>query len=214
MNQQQLGNDSQPLGSPVTDDGEYSASRTAPAGNHVAGDEDVEGQEPVLVIGVGNPYRRDDGFGVVVLNRLGEQPTPGLLTVEESGESAALISRWSGHPFVIMVDAVSSGAEPGTIHRLECGDGKWNVPARSSQASTHGLGVANAVELGTVLNQLPERLVIFGVETADVSNGSGLTAKVAAAVDVVVAKIVAEAHTAPSHQGRGQTDAQAVLGSS
>lgn len=147
--------------------------------------------EPMLVIGVGNPYRRDDGFGLAVLSRLQDLALPGVSIVEESGEPAALIARWSGHPLVIMVDAVSSGAAPGSIHQLECGNGIWDVGSRRSSASTHGLGVADAVELGGLLDQLPARLVILGVETQDVTNGTGLSTRVAAAVDPVVGKIAA-----------------------
>jgi hydrogenase maturation protease len=146
--------------------------------------------EPVLVVGVGNPYRRDDGFGVAVLDRLRELKIPGIQIVEESGEPAALVARWTGHSVVIMVDALASGATPGTIHRLECGGGVWDLGDRTSAASTHGLGVADAIELAKVLDQLPARLVIFGAETQDVSNGPGLSDVVAAAVDPVAREIV------------------------
>lgn len=147
---------------------------------------------PVLVIAVGNPYRRDDGVGLAVLEHLSQEDLPGVTLVEESGESAALISRWQGAPFVVLVDAVSSGATAGTVHRLERGDGQWSVGARSAQASTHSLGVGSAIELGRVLDCLPDRLVLFGVETADVGNGEGLTSPVAAAVPAVAKRIAAE----------------------
>ncbi|MGV1037201.1 MAG: hydrogenase maturation protease [Candidatus Nanopelagicales bacterium] len=146
----------------------------------------------VLVIGVGNPYRRDDGVGVAVIDRLRRQQHAQIKVVEESGEPFALVTRWTGRDFVIMIDAVSSGAAPGTIQRIECSHGAWQSIAPTSSASTHGLGIADAVELGVVLNRLPDRLLIFGVETADVSNGQGLTQPVAAAVDEVVADIVDE----------------------
>ena len=146
----------------------------------------------VLVIGVGNPYRRDDGAGVVVIDRLRQQGHPDIEVVEESGEPVALIARWTDHPFVIMVDAVTSGAPPGTIARIECSNGTWQQGTSVSAASTHGLGIADAVELGGVLKRLPERLLIFGIESADVSNGRGLTSAVAAAVDDVVRAIADE----------------------
>ncbi|MDZ7578312.1 MAG: hydrogenase maturation protease [Candidatus Nanopelagicales bacterium] len=148
---------------------------------------------PVLVIGVGNPYRRDDGVGLAILERLRSQPLDGVEIVEETGEPTALVTRWAGYSFAIMIDAVSSGAPPGTVHRIECSDGNWAVPARNSKASTHGLGVAEAVQLGLALNRIPDRLTILGVETKDVANGEGLSPEVAAAVDDVVAAVIAEA---------------------
>ena len=163
--------------------------------------------DPVLVIGVGNPYRRDDGFGVAVLNRLQELAVPGISIVEESGEPAALIARWSDQSLVIMVDAVSSGADPGTIHHLECGNGAWDVRGRSASASTHGLGVAEAVELGKLLDQLPARLVILGVETEDTTNGTGLSKVVAATVDPVACEIadIVTIATDPATTALGRT---------
>jgi len=149
--------------------------------------------DKVLVIGVGNPYRGDDGVGVAVIDRLRDQDHPDIEVCEESGESVALISRWADRQFVIMVDAVTSGAAPGTIARIECSEGSWQVGPRTGAASTHGLGVADAVELGTVLERLPERLLIFGIEAGAVENGHGLTDPVAAVVDEVVQAIIDEA---------------------
>jgi hydrogenase maturation protease len=155
-----------------------------------------------LVIAVGNPFRRDDGIGLVVLDRL-SAAHPDVAAVEETGEPAALVSRWSGRDCVVLVDAVSSGAAAGTIHRLDCSDGRWSGAPPSAKASTHGLGVADAVELGSVLGRLPARLVLLGVETADVSAGVGLTDAVAAVVDDVVARVMSEVSpTVPMTGGR------------
>lgn len=145
----------------------------------------------VLVIGVGNPYRCDDGVGLVVLDRLGRDH-PQVEVVEETGEPAALVSRWTGRDNVVLVDAVSSGGAPGMIHRLDCSGGQWSGAPPAAQASTHGLGVADAVELGRILGRLPDRLILLGVETGDVSAGVGLTDAVTAAVDDVVAAVLVE----------------------
>lgn len=145
----------------------------------------------VLVIGVGNPYRHDDGVGLAVLAELGRR-LPSVPTAEETGEPAGLIARWSGHDRVILVDAISSDAEAGTVHRMHCCGGRWAVPPPAGQASTHGLGVADAVELGRVLEDLPHDLLLLGVTTADVTEGTGLSPAVAAAVPQVVDLIVAE----------------------
>lgn len=142
----------------------------------------------VLVVGVGNPFRRDDGVGLKVLGRLtsmagDDDALAGADIVEESGEPVALIARWTGYDDVIMIDAVSSGGEPGALHRIECSGGNWDVGRSSARASTHGLGVAEAVALGQSLDRLPRRLVVLGVETGDTSQGEGLSAAVERQVD-------------------------------
>lgn len=157
----------------------------------------------LLVIGVGNPYRHDDGVGLAVLAEVERRAPPGVRTAEESGEPAALIARWAGHDRVVLVDAISSSAAPGTVHRMHCCDGRWTVPPPARQASTHGLGVAEAVELGRVLDQIPRELLLLGVTTGDVSEGTGLSPDVAAAVPRVVDLIAAEARTTPPARPSG-----------
>lgn len=146
-----------------------------------------------LVIGVGNPYRRDDGVGIAVVERLRQEAELDLDVVEESGEPAALVERWTGRSLVVLVDALRSGAPGGTVQRVESDLRRWNAPTGSSHMSGHGLGVAEAIDLGEALDRLPDRLLIFGVEAADLADGTGLSPAVAAAVSVVVDAIRSEA---------------------
>lgn len=139
------------------------------------------------VICVGNPYRRDDGVGLAVLRELAG--VPGVTAVEATGDAASLLSLWADEPQVVLVDAISAGAPPGTVHELHCRDGRWTVPPPSAPASTHGLGVAAAIELGRALGQLPREVTLLGVEAGDCGHGEGLTAPVAAAVPEVVRRI-------------------------
>ncbi len=151
----------------------------------------------VLVVAVGNPFRHDDGLGLAVLDRLvalaqADDSLAHADIVEESGEPVALISRWADYDSVIMIDAVSSGGQPGQLHRIECSGGNWDLGRSSARASTHGLGVAEAVALGRTLDRLPHRLVVLGLETADVSQGEGLSAPVAASLEQLIDAAVAD----------------------
>ncbi len=142
-----------------------------------------------LVIGVGNPYRRDDGVGAVVVQRLRDEAVVGLDAVEASGEPAALLDEWSGRDLAIVVDAVRSGGSPGHLHRWTHEHGHWDAAPQLDGVSSHGLGVGDAVELGRLLDRLPRRLVVLGVEAGDVGDGLGLSDPVARAVDVVVDEV-------------------------
>ena len=141
-----------------------------------------------LVIGVGNPYRHDDGVGIVVAQRLRELGVDADVA-EESGEPVGLVQRWLGRSNVTLVDAVSAGAAPGTVYRLDCTAGEWAGAPPAGAVSTHGLGLAEAVELGRALEQLPEHLVLVAVEALDVSEGVGLSPPVALAVEAVVSEV-------------------------
>jgi len=72
-----------------------------------------------LVIGLGNDFRRDDGAGRIAARRVRELAGDTVHVVEESGEGAALMDTWRDAESVVLIDAVHSGAKPGTIHRLD-----------------------------------------------------------------------------------------------
>ena len=72
-----------------------------------------------LIIGLGNDYRSDDAVGRVVARKLRAESLDGVRILEESGEGAALMDAWQGADFVILIDAVHSGAKPGTIYRID-----------------------------------------------------------------------------------------------
>jgi hypothetical protein len=63
---------------------------------------------------------------------------------------------------VVIVDAVTSGAAPGTVHRFEPRDGA--LPSDLRFASTHAFSIADALELARALGRAPQRVVVFGVE--------------------------------------------------
>ena len=73
--------------------------------------------------------------------------------VEREGEPIDLIDMWADEPQTTVIDAVSSGAEPGTIHRVDAGQAR--LPAELFRGSTHALGVAEAVELARALGRPP-----------------------------------------------------------
>jgi hydrogenase maturation protease len=143
-----------------------------------------------LLIGVGNPFRGDDGVGGVVIRRLRGQNLPGFTILEETGDGAELLEAWQGASAVILVDAVQSGVAPGTIHRLDAVAEK--LPKWFSHCSTHAFGVAEAIELARTLGELPPSLIVYGIEGLDFSAGTSLSPEVAASVPGVVSSILAE----------------------
>lgn len=125
------------------------------------------------VIGVGNPWRGDDGAGPAVARAAGGVST---------ADPARLLDLWEGARHAVVVDACVSGAAPGTIHRGDAGR-----PAQP--ASTHGIGVADAIALARSLGRLPPRLDVYAIEGADFGHGDRLTPAVAAAVDALAGEL-------------------------
>ena len=142
-----------------------------------------------LVIGVGNRWRGDDGVGPCTIEALAriEGLDAELLTLD--GEPARLVAAWQGRSVVVIVDAIVTGDPPGTVHVIT---DLARLPGAAAGASSHGGGIAEAVALGRALGQLPDRLLVVGVEPAAVGHGGELSPSVAAAVDAVVRLVAAE----------------------
>jgi hydrogenase maturation protease len=149
----------------------------------------------IMVIGIGNEWRRDDAVGLLVVRRVREIEA-GIDVLESSGYAARLLESWQGRDKVILVDAMASGAEPGTVSRFAAHLAP--LPLESFAAgSSHTLGLSQIVELGRALGQLPRRLVVFGVEGHIFDLGQGLSREVAAAIPRVVMEILGELPEGP-----------------
>lgn len=145
----------------------------------------------IAVIGVGNEFRRDDGVGWAVIARLRERavdrPLPtGTVLATCDGDPAHLIGLWEGTDLAVVVDAAHAHpAHPGRVHRLALDTDALERP----QASSHGLGLGEAVELARVLGRLPGRLAVYAVEGADTALGPGLSSSVEAVVQPLAESI-------------------------
>lgn len=95
---------------------------------------------------------------------------------------------WQGHDRVCVVDAVSSGAPPGSIHRMDAS--KEPIPSKFFSCSTHDFGVAEAIEMARALDQLPRQLQLFGIEGENFQPGEMLSAEVERAMELVVDEIL------------------------
>jgi hydrogenase maturation protease len=154
-------------------------------------------REPsVVVIGVGNEYRGDDGVGPAVLMLLRDDIPEGVALVPSDGEPTRLVEAWTGASTAIVVDAVAaSGSPPGALHRLDVTANAESVPSRQG-TSSHDLGVGSAVALGRALDRMPGRLLVHGVQGADFSQGVAMCPAVAARLADLAAAVLADVRAA------------------
>ncbi len=145
---------------------------------------------PVLVIGIGNELRGDDAAGLLAARRLKARSGREIAISEQPGDGTAIMRAWQGAEAVIVVDTVCSDMAPGTIYRFEAGSRP--IPAELFSLSTHGFGLAEAIELARVLRQLPPRLVVYAIEGRQFATGSGPSRAVRQAVQYVVDSILHE----------------------
>jgi hydrogenase maturation protease len=138
-------------------------------------------RDPFLIIGLGHEYRHDDGFGACVLRELQKKviaESDALLFHE--GDVSDLLERWKDRN-VIVIDACESQGAPGRLHVLK----PLREPclAGENPVSSHGLGLAETIELGEVLDRLPRELTVITVEGQDFSSGQGLSLELRSALD-------------------------------
>jgi hydrogenase maturation protease len=154
-----------------------------------------------LVFGIGNEYRRDDAVGLVVARRIKARAPAHVSIFEHCRDGASLMEAWNNSPAlllkaqresgVIIIDAVHSGAEPGTVFRFEAH--AQPVPAKFFHCSSHAFGLAEAIEMARVLHQLPPCLIVYGIEGKNFAAGKGLSAEVEKSVPGVVENVWREA---------------------
>ena len=151
----------------------------------------------ILLAGVGNVLRADDGFGVEVARRLADLSFPeGVRVVETGIGGIALVQELQeGWDALVVVDTVDLDRSPGTVMLIE--PDVVDVEALSWDqrhdmlADMHLATPERALMLARALGVLPTRVLEVGCQPEDAhAVGEGLSAPVTAAVDIAVAEIV------------------------
>jgi hydrogenase maturation protease len=136
-------------------------------------------------VGIGSVHG-DDAVGPAVARLL--EGTPGVDVVERADPSS-LVELLGGRDLVVVVDAMVSGAEPGGVRVFETSD--IPRPVRFGGGGTHGIGVDEALELARLLDRLPSRVVVVGIEVSGIGTGTGLSPEARAAT-TRAARVVGE----------------------
>jgi hydrogenase maturation protease len=140
----------------------------------------------VLIAGIGNVFRTDDGFGPEVARRLAGLPWPDGVRVSDYGIRGLhltydLLDPWEA---LVLVDALPDRGEVGRVVVLEIGAEHVGAVSRMDAHSMEPATVLAA--LGTLGGRLPPRTLLVGCQVADTGDGMGLTPPVAAAVERAV----------------------------
>ncbi len=130
----------------------------------------------------GNEGAGDDAAGIALLASLAERANEPERFVRVVDFGLELLDRMAGVDLMVLLDAVSSGAEPGTIHFLPAG-----AAARHRAAVAHGWDVDGVLALARALGRKVPRVVVCGIELASIAPGDALSAPVRGAVERLAA---------------------------
>lgn len=147
-----------------------------------------------VIIGMGNPLLSDDGVGIAVAHavaqRLRQDQDMDLSVTELHTGGIRLMEAMAGFRCAVVVDAMLSGAAPGTLKRFDPED----FVTTKNTFSSHDTDFATAYELGLMAGiPLPERVSFWGIEAREYDLfGERFSDEVAAALPGAVNRIADE----------------------
>lgn len=145
------------------------------------------------VISLGNRFRGDDSVGPYVLHRLRPHIEPAVPCIENGGDMANLLEVWKDR-YVCLVDAVADDdLTTGAILRVD-GLAAEILPSLCT-TSSHGINLGEALEMGRLIQALPQRLEIYGICGENFAISAGLSPAVQAAAEIVEQEILALLNT-------------------
>jgi len=167
----------------------------------------TSGSVELLVLGLGNPLLGDDGAGLLLLSELERQATEwgGRVEFLDGGtQGLMLLDRVAGRPALLILDAVSLGAPPGTVHVLR---DKEALGLDSHHSRTvHEGNAAELLAAALLLGECPARVSVVGIEPARVRTGIGVSEPVRAALEPALDAargIIVECLDGASQRGTG-----------
>jgi hydrogenase maturation protease len=141
----------------------------------------------IKIIGLGNPYRGDDGVGLAVIEELKKMSLPDDVELIDSGaDDLGIFEHMKTCSHLIIVDAISAGKEPGTV--MEFTAERLNGIRNTRNLDIHSFGLAGAIELAKKM-RVQGKITIIGVEPEITNHKEGLSDLVRSKIPLLVSKI-------------------------
>lgn len=156
-----------------------------------------EWREAILVLGLGNPLRGDDGAGCRVVEELARRELPpGIELLDGGAIGLGLLDLLEGWERVILVDAADMGQRPGEFVRFTPDDVRLAFTPDSF--SFHHAGLSEVLALADALGRPLPEMVIFGIQPQKIGWGEGLSLAVETALPALIDAVIEEVNTLPA----------------
>lgn len=142
-----------------------------------------------LLLGVGNLLLSDEGVGVRTIEALEQRFSfPDGVVLQDGGTSGMeLLEVMASRDLIVVIDAVQSDSEAGSLFILEDND----VPAYfTERLSPHQLGLADVLMALQMTDEFPRKLVLLGIEPASLAPGMVLSPVVARAMEAAITQVI------------------------
>ena len=145
----------------------------------------------VLVVGLGNPLRGDDGIGPRAVAELEKRALPNGVEALDAGTAGLdLLQLMEGWDRVVIVDAADVGKEPGQFVRFTYNQAR--LVEADDPFSFHHAGLADVLALAGALDRQLPPIVIFGVQPGKVGWGEGLSPDLEPRLPILVDAVLEE----------------------
>lgn len=151
----------------------------------------------LVIIGVGNILCSDEGVGVHIVNELKNMALKSNVALFDCGTSGiALLEAIDGSDKAIIIDAVYSGKEPGTIHLYTINDLLQIEDRLLTFFSLHQFDLISTLKLASLTNayRIPRKIVLIGIEAKNLDCSLNLSNEVKKAFPKVIDAIMQEIH--------------------
>jgi hydrogenase maturation protease len=126
-----------------------------------------------LLLGIGNVLWADEGFGVRCVEAFADvwDLPPGAGIMDGGTQGLYLLPYVQDARRLIIFDAIDFGFEPGTLHVLEGDQVPCYLGARKT--SLHQTGFQEVLACAALAGQLPDPLVLIGVQPVQLEDYGG-----------------------------------------
>lgn len=144
----------------------------------------------ITVLGIGNILLSDEGVGVHVVNELSKKTLPENISVVEGGtDGFRLMNIIMEADWLIVIDAVKGGDEPGTIYRFSIDDVK-SCPS-GFKTSVHQIGILEVIDLSGLIGNTPQTTII-GIEPKSLEMGLELSPEIREKIPQIIEIVLEE----------------------
>jgi len=144
-----------------------------------------------LILGVGNILLGDEGIGVRVVEELENRFSfPEDVLLLDGGTAGIELLRYlDGRDLLILIDAMRADLTPGTVFKVEGEE----VPKRfMTKISPHQIGLSDLLAAGILTDQIPKKIILFGVEPERLETGITLSNVVEASLEKIIGALLEE----------------------
>lgn len=137
----------------------------------------------IVVIGCGHLLRGDDAVGPILIRSLWESGVPDDVTLVDGGTAGMDVAfKMRGARQLVLIDAATTGAEPGTIYRVPGSEVEQLPPLAGLHSHQFRWDHALAFGHWLLKDDYPEDITVFLIEIQDTTPGAELSPRVAQAM--------------------------------